>query len=67
MNKNELNKHIVAIFRSVDALNNELGNDELPKLDKGQKIILRSALIALHNIAAEGGINIHVDTRPKTL
>jgi len=54
MKKEELNKHLVEIFRAIDRLNHAIGNGKMPKLDKGQKIVLRSALIALDNIALEG-------------
>lgn len=54
MKKEKLNKHLTEIFRAVDRLNHELGNGKMPKLNKAQKIVLRSALITLDNIALEG-------------
>jgi len=54
MKKEKLNKHLTEIFRAVDRLNNALGNGKMPKLNKAQKIVLRSALIILDNIALEG-------------
>ena len=54
MKKEKLNQHLVEIFRAVDRLNHTLGNGKMPKLNKAQKIVLRSALIALDNIALEG-------------
>lgn len=54
MKKEKLNQHLVEIFRAVDRLNHTLGNGKMPKLNKAQKIVLRSALITLDNIALEG-------------
>lgn len=54
MKKEKLNQHLVEIFRAIDRLNHAIGNGKMPKLDKGQKIVLRSALITLDNIALEG-------------
>ena len=54
MKKEKLNHHLVEIFRAVDRLNHALGNRKMPKLNKAQKTVLRSALVTLDNIALEG-------------
>jgi len=58
MKKAQVKQNILNVYLSLDKFCKELGNDKLPRLTKGEKIVLRSALIMLDNIASEAKIKL---------
>lgn len=58
MKKEKLNKHLLEIFRAVDRLNWATENVKLSGLNREQKIVLRSALTLLTNLADEANVTL---------
>lgn len=58
MKKENLNKHLLEVFRAVDRLNWATESVKLSRLNKEQKIILRAALTVLANLADEANVTL---------